>query len=336
VIRYWAPWLDENHPNPAKPGELRWFTNIKGKDVEVASGEPFEVDGRDGKREMVYPRSRTFIPARVQDNPYLMESGYVATLQALPEPLRSKLLYGDFKAGREDDAWQVIPSEWVRLAQERWKKCGPPQRPLDALGVDVARGGKDRSVWTPRYGNYVGEQTCEAGKMTPDGSAVATKTMQLYRDEAMVNIDIIGVGTSPYDHLVPTLHQRVVAMNASEGSPKRDKSGKLGFVNKRAEWWWTAREQLDPANGQEIALPPDPELKSDLCAPTWKLTPRGILIESKDEITKRIGRSPDKGDSCVYAMVITWQICTTEGYSSAGKRDKPTSTFRVKKAGGLF
>jgi hypothetical protein len=25
VIRYWAPWLDPLHPNPAKPGELRWF-----------------------------------------------------------------------------------------------------------------------------------------------------------------------------------------------------------------------------------------------------------------------------------------------------------------------
>ncbi len=40
--------------------------------------------------------------------------------QAMPEPLRSKMLFGDFKAGREDNAYQVIPSEWVRLAQEHW------------------------------------------------------------------------------------------------------------------------------------------------------------------------------------------------------------------------
>jgi hypothetical protein len=31
----WAPWLDPQHPNPAKPGELRWFTNVDGKDTEV-------------------------------------------------------------------------------------------------------------------------------------------------------------------------------------------------------------------------------------------------------------------------------------------------------------
>ena len=50
-----------------------------------------------------------------------------------------------------------------------------------------------------------------------------------------------------------------------------------------------------------MALPPDPELKADLCAPTWKLTARGILVESKEDINARIGRSPDKGDSLVYA-----------------------------------
>ena len=137
-----------------------------------------------------------------------------------------------------------------------------------------------------------------------------------HRDaETPVNIDVIGIGASPYDHLRAALatvkglrgeiinrSDLVLAMNASEGSEARDKSGQLGFLNKRAQWWWQFREQLDPASRQELALPPDPELKSDLCAPRWKLTPRGIQVESKDDIIKRIGRSPDKGDSCVYAV----------------------------------
>ena len=25
VIKYWAPWLDKTHPNPAEPGELRYL-----------------------------------------------------------------------------------------------------------------------------------------------------------------------------------------------------------------------------------------------------------------------------------------------------------------------
>jgi hypothetical protein len=40
----------------------------------------------------------------------------------------------------------------------------------------------------------------------------------------------------------------------------------------------------------------------DLCAPQWKLAVRGIQIESKEDLIKRIGRSPDKGDAVVYAI----------------------------------
>jgi hypothetical protein len=35
VVKYWGPWLDRTHPNPAKPGELRWFTTLKGEDREI-------------------------------------------------------------------------------------------------------------------------------------------------------------------------------------------------------------------------------------------------------------------------------------------------------------
>ena len=75
----------------------------------------------------------------------------------------------------------------------------------------------------------------------------------------------------------------------------------LSFVNKRAEWWWRFREALDPKNDRLVALPRDDRLAADLCAPTWKLTPRGIQVEEKDNIKKRLGRSPDRGDSIVMA-----------------------------------
>jgi hypothetical protein len=45
-------------------------------------------------------------------------------------------------------------------------------------------------------------------------------------------------------------------------------------------------------------------LAVDLAAPRWKLTPRGIQVEAKDEIKQRIGRSPDEGDSLVYASAV--------------------------------
>ncbi len=298
VTRFWAPWLDETHPRPAKPGELRWFTTYKGKDIECESGEYIVLDG-----VRVKPLSRTFIPARVSDNPILMATDYVARLQALPEPLRSKMLFGDFTAGREDHERQVIPTEWVKLAQARWKARTKPSTPMNALGADVARGGKDAVVLTPRHGNWFGEQEWIPGERTPNGPVVAAHVLLAIHGHprCVVNIDVIGVGSSPYDCLAASIHGYVVAMNGAAGTEAMDKSGQLGFVNKRAEWYWKFREALDPASGQDLALPPDPELRADLCAPLWEMTARGIKIEAKEEIEKRIGRSPDKGDSCVYA-----------------------------------
>jgi hypothetical protein len=66
VVKYWGPWLDITHPNPAKPGELRWFTTVAGEDREVAGPGPHLIYG-----EPIYARSRTFIRATLSDNPDL-------------------------------------------------------------------------------------------------------------------------------------------------------------------------------------------------------------------------------------------------------------------------
>lgn len=299
LLEWFAPWLDPNHPNPAKPGELRWYIVVGDEHVEVDGPEPVKRG-----EETYTPQSRTFIPARVGDNPYYANTGYVARLQALPEPLRSKMLKGDFAAGREDSAFQIIPSLWVKLAQERWKTREKPTTPMTAIGLDVARGGKDKTVASPRYDNWFDTQVCEPGKATPDGPAAATLALNVRRNDAVVNVDIGGIGTSPYDCLAQSIGMKAVAMNGAEGSDARDRSGQLAFVNARAEWYWKLREALDPDLGDDLALPPDPELLADLTTPKWKLTARGIQVEPKEDIIKRIKRSPDKGDSLVYAHAI--------------------------------
>jgi hypothetical protein len=67
----------------------------------------------------------------------------------------------------------------------------------------------------------------------------------------------------------------------------------LHFVNLRAYAYWSLRDLLDPEQGQNLALPPDQELLSDLTAPRWSLTTQGIKIEAKEDIAERLGRSPD-------------------------------------------
>ena len=130
-----------------------------------------------------------------------------------------------------------------------------------------------------------------------------------------------------------------VSFIASGESFEKTKDGSLGFANKRAEVWWKFREALDPdqPDGSAIALPPDPELRADLCAPTWKLGARGILLESKDgssgfgNLRQRLGRSPGKGD----AVVMAW----SEGNAAAVSRHnawKWEKSFRTFGNGSAF
>jgi hypothetical protein len=264
------------------------------------------------KGEWIIPKSRTFVPARVEDNPYYMQSGYKATLQALPEPLRSKLLYGDFAADRADNPYQLIPTEWLEKAIARFDARNK-ELPLSSIGVDVARGGNDKTVITLCYGNWFACQQVYAGSMTRTGDTVAQIVLAARGTSACsVNVDVIGVGSSVFDSLRRLIGNAAHAMNSAQASTAKDKSGQLSFVNKRAEWWWSLREALDPAGSENIALPPDRELLSDLAAPRWRLTVRGIQVEAKETIIRRIGRSPDKGDSLVYAHAI--EHVTGNGY----------------------
>lgn len=338
VIRYFAPWLDKKHPNPALPGELRWFTTIGGKDVEVPDSRPFVMAGDDrdydfdpddyaGDRaeEVIIPKSRTFIPARLTDNPYYMQTGYMATLQALPEPLRSQMLRGDFLAGVEDDAMQVIPTAWVEAAQARWTR---PDRlpPMDSLGIDVARGGQDSTVIARRHAMWFDVPLTYPGAQTPDGPTTAGLTIAATRDNAVQHIDVIGVGASPFDFLRSN-NQHVIGVNVSEAALGTDKSGALRFLNQRSELWWKMREALDPANNTGICLPPDPRLLADFCAPLWKVQGKVIQVEGRDEIVKRIGRSPDFASAYILALKDTPKITQRRGSALTGRGPREYDPF---------
>ena len=62
------------------------------------------------------------------------------------------------------------------------------------------------------------------------------------------------------------------------------------------------RDALNPVSGDAIALPPDRRLAAQLAAPTWTLRGSAILIESKDDIRKRLGTSTDDAD----AVILAW------------------------------
>ena len=304
VIEYWAPWLDSEHPNPALPGELRWFvTNSDGQeDIEVDGPDPVTIEG-----ETLYPRSRTFIPALLSDNPYLSsDDNYLAVVQSTPEPMRSQLLYGRFDVDIDDDEWQVIPTEWYDMAVLRWEAMKAAAGPMTALGVDVARGGKDNTVFMPKHGGWYGRPQLLPGTQCRTGREVVREVIKLtsrVESEVKVGIDVIGVGASPYDLLVDA-GATVSGINFGAGAEDAtDKSGKYKLGNVRAAAYWGFREALDPEYS-DICLPPDKALRTELLVPRWKLVSGKIYIESKDDVKARLGRSPDIAD----ATVLAWYV----------------------------
>lgn len=301
VKRFWAAWLDPTHPNPAKPGELRWYvTDANGDDMEVPSGDPVKVGA-----DWFTPKSRTFIPSNVDDNLFLASTGYKATLQSLPEPLRSQMLRGDFQAGASDPAWQLVPTEWVKAAQARWVKKDT-RGPMTAIGFDPTRGGQDKSTAARRHGTWFDEMVSVPGAVVKDGPTAAGFIVPLIRNGACVCVDSIGIGSSALDFIVG-LNLLVLPVVGSASSGLSDKAGQLRFKNKRAEMYWRMREALDPTNPDPISLPPDPELTEDLCAVRYKVVSMGkvaaIQIRDKDEIREALGRSPDKGDAVAMTFV---------------------------------
>ena len=131
--------------------------------------------------------------------------------------------------------------------------------------------------------------------------------------------------------LVPTTASPPSNTRAPTSPGERSQCRTYSLVNKRAETWWRFREALDPdqPGGSPIALPKDPAIRADLAAPRFKDTPRGLLLEEKAEIAKRLGRSPDAGD----AIVLAWSEgqravrrgLTGPSYRPGGHNDRPDS-----------
>lgn len=303
IIQYWGAWLDPQHPNPAKPGELRWYMTLDGKDTECPDDSPINIDG-----EMIRPRSRTFIPAKLQDNPYLRDTGYFAVLNSLPEPLRSKFLFGDFGLSIKDNPWQVIPTQWVLAAQQRWLAVAdnvPPHQ--TAIGVDVAHGGQDKTTLAPLYGVYFGEITSIEGVDTPRGADVVIAVRDVVQNpHVKIGVDAVGYGASATEGLEDAGYDTLSINAGSSPTSPTDKTDKFGYANLRAQLHWQFREALNPEGGEGVCLPPDRELLADLCAARYSLRSGKYWVEPKEDIKARLGRSPDKGEAVLHAWYAAY------------------------------
>ena len=320
VLKYWAPWIDPDYKfEKAKPNQIRWFVSVDGKDIEVEDSRPVKY-----KNKIYSPISRSFIPATVDDNPAFAGTDYESRLNNLPEPLRSMFRYGNFGLSKIDDRWQLIPTAWVYLAQQRWiERQKKGFKGIKRIGVDVARSSTDAgdktALATATHCVSISKIKAIPGKDTPDGQSVVTEIcLMLDGNPIEVNLDVTGgLGSSPYDLMKQqdANTTKIIGVNFGSGTNWTDrKMPGVYFSNTRSAMYWNVRALLDPEGGDDdtrLALPPDNELLVELTAPRYELRNGKIFVESKENKTAtggsrgvraRLGRSPDKADAVVLAL----------------------------------
>jgi len=210
-----------------------------------------------------------------------------------PNDLFLVKVMGEFPRATEDT---LIPLSWVEMANDRWQELkGKGEGPLK-LGVDVAGMGRDLTVFAFRRGNVI--EKLKAYSKQDHMVTVGRAKNELIKEEDITYVDSAGEGAGVFSRLIE-LKVNAVGVKASESAKGlTDITEQRTFANMRAYLYWALRDALDPAFGEELALPPIDELTQDLTEVHWSTRSNGdIIIEEKDKIKKRLGRSPDYGDA---------------------------------------
>lgn len=165
------------------------------------------------------------------------------------------------------------------------------------IGVDVANSidGDEASIAEGDDNRLTSIKSFPCPNANQLGRLIGNRIREMGINPEHVGVDGVGVGAGTVNTL---LEENLQVVNIQSGSAPIDIPGETEqFNNLRSQIWWTARRDLE---NKSIALPHDDELISDLVTPKWFTRNGKICIEAKDEIKKRLGRSPNKGDAFVY------------------------------------
>lgn len=183
---------------------------------------------------------------------------------------------------------KLISAKIVRDAFE--PKMSSSSSPL-VIGLDIARFGDDKTTFCFRRGRLCLQFLSYEKLDNVEVANVATNFI-MEKKPQRIFMDIGGQGAGVYDILKDRGFGEVIrAVYFGEKAIAKNR-----YFNRRAEMWDKLREWL--LSTPPPQLPYDEELLSELIAINKKFDARGRLqLEDKDELKKRIGRSPDRADA---------------------------------------
>ncbi|MCX6539234.1 MAG: hypothetical protein NT151_09940 [Acidobacteria bacterium] len=170
------------------------------------------------------------------------------------------------------------------------------------LGVDVARFGDDRTVIFPRQGLAAFKPVVMRAARTTNIAARVAKGIAKWGAE-LTTVDDTGTwGAGVIDNLL-------AAGESVLGIVFSDQALNPRYRNRRAEMWFEMAEWVKRGGG----LPNIPEMVAELTQPTYTFANGKFLIEEKDQIKKRLGRSPDLADALALTFAFPDQPASLSG-----------------------
>ena len=207
-------------------------------------------------------------------------------------PVFQARVLGEFPEQNEDALFSL---SWIEAARER--ELQPAGESI--AGLDVARFGSDDSALVVRQG------ACVLSIETWQGQDLMMTTGRVKAAGVHANIDIIGIGSGVYDRLREQ-HHPCTSINVSAAAEDTEH-----FANLRAEMYWKLRERFQQGEIDltRLSRAHYDRLSGELTAMQFKYTSTGkIILESKDEMKKRLGYSPDLADALALVFLVKKKV----------------------------
>jgi len=311
----------QGKPIPERAGKVRFFIRLGDELVWADTAQELYDNNKayfnafdDGIPPRKKMKSLTFIPGTIYDNKELLKKdpGYLANLAALPEDERSMLMDGSWK--HLDDAdmlFEPVPVE--ELFSNTWI-----QGTTRYISADLAFGGADQFVVMVWEGFRI--IACYTFDKTSHGQVLYhLKTIRRKYNIPISNIVYDGDGGGGY--LKSWLGNAQIFNNGSPAIQQLPKSDmkhrqnlKLPYEHLKAQCYYLLAEVINnykafaDFRGQSKEF-----LIEELIATSKviKLTSSGkevLTIPNKEEMHKKVGRSPDHADAAMMRMIFELPI----------------------------
>jgi hypothetical protein len=245
---------------------------------------------------------KAFIPSLPLDNPHLPPS-YIEMLKGLPPAQRKRLLEGDWNYMDESDAI----FDFDTISQSVFRTV-PNSEDKRYISVDVGRFGDDRSVAVVWNGLVVIEVMIYRKLSTTELSSEIRELIQKWGVHINnVVVDSDGVGGGVADQL------RGCVNFVNNSSPLH----KQNFTNLKSQCYVKLSEMFKEGKISLNIMEPSviDDLTQELLAVKLKDVDRDnkVAVQSKDEMKKMLGKSPDISDAIMMGMYFQIKSMKTTG-----------------------